>query len=48
MDEYCIPATIGNPNNTPDTKLVHPDFRLFLSGEPAGDPAIASVLPGIV
>lgn len=44
MDEYCIPATIGNPNIAPDVKLVHPEFRLFLSGEPASDPKECSVL----
>jgi len=26
----------------------HPDFRLFISAEPAADPAVAAVLPGIV
>ncbi|CAL6039825.1 Outer-arm_dynein beta [Hexamita inflata] len=26
----------------------HPDFRLYISAEPAADPAVAAVLPGIV
>ena len=26
----------------------HVDFRLYISAEPNGDPAIAAVLPGIV
>lgn len=31
-----------------DAEYVHPDFRLFLSGEPDANPESASVLPGIV
>lgn len=30
------------------TNDAHPDFRLFISAEPAADPARAAVLPGIV
>ena len=30
------------------SERAHPDFRLFVSAEPAGDPAVAAVLPGIV